>query len=269
MSEALQVAEMLPVAELHAVTDMTRRHVALLPPGWKAESLAGMLPPPAPSYREAKVLCHTVDALVGYVARHRTGATSVWMDEPNARVVAVLDDGTEAAPGRRVHTACYAAELAPEFVEWVALTKAPVGQAALIAFIEDHDRHFVEPTGARMRTIANQLEVKKGVSFKNVEREDSAAADVSLVYETQTTELQSVKCPQSLRIRIPVFRQGAVYEIECRLRFDLQEGRLLFHLRMPEQAKIREMAWSQVAAELRERLAAGEPVVPVLEGRME
>ncbi len=270
--EALEIAKLLPVARIGMAEDTlgNQTPVALMPPGWRSEALGPLLPPKAPTFRVATPALQTVAAFVGYVARHATASTTVWVDAKNQLLTAVLDDGTLEVPGRRVHVAKYKAELSPEFLEWTALAAKPVGQAAFIEFIEDHDRHFVNPTGARMRTVANMLEVKRGVQFKNVQREDSAAADVSLVYETTTTELNEIKCPQFLTIKIPIFRDGEKYEIDARLRFDLKDGGLVFQLKLPEVAKMLENAWQAVVGELQDRLVGieGGPVekVPVFAG---
>ena len=113
----------------------------------------------------------------------------------------------------------------------------------------------------------NQLEVKKGSTFKNVVREDTAAGDVSLCYETTTTEQGEVKCPTTLRIRIPIFESGAKYELEARLRYELKEGALLFHLRLPERARMLEQAWLTEVGALVAMLEEKGLSVPVMEGQ--
>lgn len=251
-------------ARIESLADGTP--VALCPPNWSAQDLSKYLPKREPTFREGTVQLHDLESFAAYVARHSTESTVVYAehsDNGGGKIVAVIDDGAPKTPGRRVDRAILEISADPRFAAWAHLHGKAINQRGFIDFIEDHDREFLEPGGAHMRTCVNQLEVKKNVTFKNVEREDSAASDVSLIYETDTQQTNELKFPQNIIISVPIMRNCAAVPIHARIRYKVEDGKVTFTVKLESLYVLLEVAWSAVIQELRKLLEK----IPVLQGK--
>ena len=228
--------------------------VALLPEGWSALSLGHLLPSKLPEFRTRIAKLHDITSFVAYVNRHATPSTVIYYthgEEGRGVITAVLDDGNSQEITRRADRAEVAIMPDPRFTKWQSTARSPISQKAFIEFIEDHDRDFANPSGAKMRSLANGLEVKKLTHFKSVEKGDTAAADVSLIYETETKEQGEVKFPPRIQILIPIIQFGPSVLIDVAIRFRLEEGKLVFTMRMENMAGIIQDQWDALFTELR------------------
>lgn len=227
--------------------------VALLPQGWSVDSLRDHLPTPMPEFRSRDAKLHDLPSFAAYVSRHITPSTVIyysWTDDGKGTIIAVLDDGDSQEITRRVDRAEVTLAPDPRFIKWHYMARAPISQKLFIEFIEDHDRDFANPSGSKMRSLANGLEVKKLTHFKSVEKGDTAAADVSLIYETETKEQGEVKFPPRIQIIVPVLQFCPAVVIDVGIRFRLDEGKLVFLLRLENVAAIIQAQWDSVFKEL-------------------
>lgn len=238
--------------------------VAVVPEGWSTTDLSRFFPPRAPTYRQGQVQMLDTDSLIAYANRHAAESSAIYAEqsETGGKVVLVLDDGAPRQPGRRVDRAVLEVHLDERFKQWLAIEGKSIPQRTFMEFVENHDREFASPNGAAMRTYVNGLNVKKTVRFKNVEV-DSAANDVSLIYETETLEQGEIAFPQYITIKVPVLRHTAPVKIEARVRFDVEEGRVSFRVRLESLHPLLQAAWDNVINELRNAL----PDMAVLNGR--
>lgn len=232
--------------------------VVVHPAGWTAASIEKWVPPRPPAFRFANVEMSSVISLVDYLARFGGPASTIYMDPDAHAIVSVLDDGDGKTTGRRVDRVSYAAEFDEAFEAWSKACAQPMGRADFVRFVEDNDRHFITPNGATMRTLVKQLDILRTVEFRQLERDDTAANDVTLHYQTTTQEKGDVKLPGDIKIGIPVFAQLRPFQIDLRFRYDLDNGRLLFYLRMPERTRIIDGAWQAVTTELEQLLSKTE-----------
>lgn len=249
--ELLRAVE--PKAEL--LTLANGLPVALLPSGWTASGLTNMVPPRPPEFRRAAVNLQCVGSFVDYVKRFGGEDTVIYIDAEKFSMEVVIDDGTRKTPGRRVNRATYQTVLDERFVDWSNWCKKDwIPRKTFIEFLEDHDSDFLTPSGGEMKTLAKNLDVKRSTEFLAVERDDSAANDMNLVFKTETTENGQMKLPRELVIALPIFRQGQRWQIPVRLKFDINETGLCFRMRMHERQRLIDNAWQAVANDLAQQL---------------
>lgn len=267
LSEAMTDAITSP-ARIEYVSDDTSERIAalaLLPPGWTRLKLDDLFPKAPPLFREGNVQFHDLASFGAYVSRHATGSSVIFAaagDNGGGTITAVLDDGAATLPGRRVDRVTVQMRPDPRFAAWVAVLGKAIPQRQFIDFIREHDREFVAPSGAQMRSNVNSLELKKSVSFKHVERE-AGAAGVDLVYTTDTTQANgSVPFPDEFTIRVPLLRFCPPVEITGRILFDVNDGVMSFVLRLDDLHILLESAWQAAITEVMGLV----PAVPVLNG---
>ena len=106
-----------------------------------------------------------------------------------------------------------------------------MGQEEFAAFIEQNAQAVVHPAAADIMNIALKLEGTVGAKFTALR--DLDRADRTLHYE-ETTSTGDVVVPRLIVIRVPIFENGPLHEIEVRLGFKIQpSGAALFWLRAP------------------------------------
>lgn len=267
-TSALPLVE-APRPEIYKLETSDRDTVpyAVLPPGFKIESLEALNGKHRPRFREGTAKLHNIAALRAYIDRFACPRCPVvYVDISSHTITAILDDDSymDSREGsRRVDRAVVSISLDERFQQWKAFCAKRQTQRELIRFIDLNESHFRQPDGAAMRTLAAQLQVKKEMSFTNVEQMTGAARDVVLEYKTSTTERNEIKFPSLITIRIPIFAHQEKGEIPVKILFDLEEGQLFFTLRIPDENAIVEAAWEALVEELRAAMPEG---LLILEG---
>lgn len=254
-SEDLTDAILMP-AQIQTVTHEGREiPVALLPPNWTEKRLDGLFPKPAPTFREGNIRLDDLASFCQYVNRHATAATVIYATQATngggGTITAVLDDGEPLQPGRRVDRAHITLQADPRFSAWLAILGKAIPQKAFIEFIREHDREFVTPSGAQMRSAVNSLELKKSSTFKNVERE-SGAAGVELVYITDTQAQGTLEFPEFFTISVPLLRFCPPVTINGRILFDINDGVMTFCVRLDDLHLLTEEAWKEAIRSVQE-----------------
>ena len=104
-------------------------------------------------------------------------------------------------------------------------------QEEFAAFIEANAAAVIKPAAADIQTIALKLEGT--VSAKFTATRDLDRTDRTLHYE-ETTETGDIVVPRAMLIRVPIFENGPLHEVEVRLGFKIAgNGVALFWLRAP------------------------------------
>lgn len=246
-----------------------------VPPSWTVQDVSKFIGKRPPAYRQGTVQLHDIDGLVGYLSRYAGPETVVYVDSEAQSIIAVLDDGLIASAtdgktsqGRRGDLAYVTMKLDPKFQRWAAFASQPRYQKELIRFIEMNDSNFLKPSGAEMRTLAASLDLKKSTVFKSIEKMNGGARDVTLGYETQTSEVGEIKFPSEIVIKIPVFRHQREGSIPVRVYFELIDNQVQFTLNIPDQNSIIDAAWAQVRKDFTDAMnTANLSAIPVLNGQ--
>lgn len=246
-----------------------------VPPSWTVHDVTKIIGKRPPAYRQGTVQLHDIDGLVGYLMRYSGPETVVYVDSEVQSITAVLDDGLaigsggdKATQGRRCDLAFVTMEQDPKFKRWTAFASQPRYQKELIRFIEMNDSNFLKPSGAEMRTLAASLDLKKSTVFKSIEKMNGGARDVTLGYETQTSEVGEIKFPSEIVIKIPVFRHQREGAIPVRVYFELIDNQIQFTLNIPDSNSIVDAAWEQVRKDFTDAMtAANLAAIPVLNGQ--
>lgn len=178
-----------------------------------------------------------LESLVAYVLRyidkHQTvgfafnNMLGVILDyhTPNAVVAdggAVSASATAAAWGD--HRAVYVFEETPEWTEWLENDGKRIGQIELGEFIEDHVQQIVEPTPASLLKIVEQFTETRTATFVSGVQVQSGAVKLQFMEDARQGEFT---IPPAIKLALKPFKYGPSYEVTAKMRYRIQEGRLV------------------------------------------
>jgi uncharacterized protein YfdQ (DUF2303 family) len=205
----------------------------------------------APERRTGTAKLTDLGSFIAHVRRFADEDSAVFAidDRANPRLVGVLDyhrQGATAAARFGQHRAEYAFPLSDEWKAWTGRIARSFTQSELAQWLEDRILDLLDPSqvGESNRTLAERLGIKLAgpATLTALARDFAVRADVrvaqavvlstgetSVSYD-ETHETQSKKTggklevPGGFVIAIPVFRNGAAYQMLARLRYRLQGG---------------------------------------------
>lgn len=214
----------------------------------------------APQRIDQIVRLNAAEDFIEYHNKFATGASIIFCDLAPAHFVSVLDYHEEPmTPEWCKHLAVYTCPKTVEWSDWLAKSGKPQNQTEFAQFIEDHLPDIVEPTGARMLEIAKTLHAVKGVNFRKAIRLENG--ENQLVYEERIEgsagEKGEFQIPSTFKIGLRLFEGGDGYEIECRLRYRLNDAQLALWYEIVRPHKVHEDAVLGVFKQIKDNMTRG------------
>lgn len=235
------------VASTTAVREFGDEHgVIVAPSGYSVHDISKFLPPP--NRPKEKIALFTLASFVEYVSKFgRAGVSAVFADTTTNEFVAVLDyhDPAEGGRGTGEHIARYTCPLSPEWETWAGERDGKyVAQAEFARFIENNLPDIVAPAPADMLQLALTLQVKKDASYSSDLRLDTGQTQFR--YEETirgTTKAGDLTIPDSFTIAVPVFLGEPRVNVTARLRYRIQEAKLVigYELVRPKHVRLAEI----------------------------
>lgn len=220
--------------------------LVVLPKNMSVESLAPLLDPLAPRPRRKKGRPVFVDApsFQAYVNDHKDMDSHLYVDVEAPAITAVLDHHLrgDSDPGNArwgEHVAGFAPPLDPDWTAWTGRDNELAPQMAFAQFVEDQIPNIVEPDGAELLELVQDLSMRSDLTFKRSERLQSGALNFQLADEVRDKlGREGVELPAELTVSLPIFRRGARITIVAKTRFRLAGGELKlgYHLHRPFEA---------------------------------
>lgn len=209
-------------------------------------------------------------AFVEYVRRLATDQTTIWVDQASwtspPAVTAVLNDhNDEGLPGWRDHRVTLVLRPTPLWSHWVGRDGKLIGQLEFAEHVEDGLTAVVVPAAADMLEIAQTFHAARQVEFSSATRVTNGEVQLRWHEETQAGagRNRSLEIPERFTLMLePWPGSGGAYEVEARLRWRLDSGRLLIGYRLDRVDEV----MRQAALDLRNRLAEDLPDQLVLAG---
>lgn len=235
----------------------SEHQVAIVPTGMKLEDLSRFLPPPPRI--EQKVTLLTVPAFVEYVNRFKRPDSSIFANETTGRYEAVLDyhhsaEASDFPRGDCDHTAGYLCPQSEQWLAWVGQNGKWFEQVAFAEFLETTLRDITEPPGATFLEIALQLQIHKSAEFNSEVNLDNG--QTRFRYEetlrSGNKKAGDIDIPSAFTIDIPVFVDGAVFKVQARFRYRLDEGKLKLGYQLIRHSEVYQSAVKRVTAEVRQ-----------------
>lgn len=175
----------------------------------------------------------TVESFNRYVNEHKDEHSRIYATETPPLVTVVFDEHESQGAARwRQHRAKYFCPLSPEWMAWIKGDQQPMEQVIFAEFLEDNSKDVVVPDSAGIVETALTLSVKKDIQFSNKVNLANGAVQFTYNENLEGKTKGQVEIPQEMRIRIPVFTAGAAVELLARVRWRLNEGKIVFFYKL-------------------------------------
>lgn len=226
---------------------------AFVPEGFQIQSLKSYLSEPERVCQHVTLL--TADDFIGYWKRFKSDSSVVFGDERSATYKAIVDyHGADGSPMWCSHIATYACPKSKEWEVWTGSNGKRMTQAAFAEFIEDNYPDVVKPSHAEMIQVSTSLSAKKSVQFSQATRLDNGQSQ--LVYQEEIkgsveSKAGTMKVPDEFTLRLPVFLGGATYDLNARLRYRIDDGKLQIWYDLHRPHKVVEAATQAVTQTIR------------------
>jgi uncharacterized protein YfdQ (DUF2303 family) len=174
----------------------------------------------------------TTASLAQYLNEHREDGTTVYADEEDFTVTAVINDHGTENPGHRDHRATLSLVQTPACVRWVGAHAKMLSQVDFAQLIEDGLYEIVSPDGATVLEIAQSMQASMGSEFRSANR--LTDGQVRFQY-TETIDAKAgaagdLTIPEIITLQFAPFNGSAPITIEARLRYRMQGGKLTLGL---------------------------------------
>jgi uncharacterized protein YfdQ (DUF2303 family) len=251
------------IGEAKENDDPDGRAYVVIPEGWKIER------PPLvalPERAQGTAKLRDVPSFVAYFNAHKRPDSRIYASLTPARFLAVLDDYAQDK-GDEHHCAAWRewrAEFSiPPSVEWTAWTKAnkkQMSQVEFAEFIQDNAPDVADPPSGSLMEMALNFQSAENGSLVSATR--LANGDTTFAIKTESTIASNIKMPEYLKLSIPVFENGDLYELRARMRYRARDS-LVFWYELERPHKVLEKAfrdaWATIAEDTGCSVLLGTP----------
>ncbi len=223
----------------------------VIPQGQKLQSVKAVLDEfrTEPERKTGTARFHDLASFIAHVNRFKDPDSALFAD-PNPRgpsLTSVLDyhHAGDRPPRFGTHRGVYPFPLSEEWQKWIAKDGETMSQAEFAEFVENriHDvvapatagetaKLFVESLGCHFAPTSKLLELSRGLSMRVEQKVANSqvlqTGEVSMQFTTTHVDEQGapLKVPGAMLLAIPVFRNGAIYQVPARIRYRQREGRI-------------------------------------------
>lgn len=262
-----EIRNLLPQAEvLHTLSDahgVPQRLVLAVPNNQKLENLDLEKFLACPNRIRAKVQVHDLPSLLEYTRRHADDRTVVWVSmDPRTFALSFtvqLDDHAADEPSWRTHSCIYTPRMSEEWTRWLAHNAKQMDQVEFATFLEDNLQDIAPgengPSGTDMLKMALEFEARQDQRIKSHVRLQSGAIQLEYVAQDDEATVNRMQVFDRFAIGIPVFRGGAAWKLDARLRYRVREGKAAFWYELIRSDKTHEAAALGLIDQLRAGLA--------------
>lgn len=227
----------------------------LLPPGWTCQELPRDSNPPRP-HLTAKL--RDAASFVDYFNTHKGPESRIYASLQPARFLAVLDDIDSAADGKgwRQFRADFTVPASREWGVWNGAHGKRMTQLEFAEFLQDNLPDVLVPDGAALLEMALRFEASQAGNFVAAQRLQDGSHD--LQWKADNNASGTVKLPEQVTLRLPVFENTEPVDMQARLRYRLDSGRLTIWFELVRPHKVMEAAFRSTWAFIKE--ACGEVI---------
>lgn len=218
--------------------------IAVIPANYSAVAIEKLMEPYLPYPRRLKATQQfaDMDSFLDYVGKFRNESSVIFakaVAEIAPTFKAVLDyhtpsgDESEELPAWCEHTATYAPSFTKEWDNWAANNRRKMSQTDFATFLEENAELVIEPPGAALLELVQDLHAKSNVTCNQLVRLQNGRTKLAYDEEIElkggtTTKAGALEFPAELVAGIAPFDGGSAYRIKARLRYRIENKRLVF-----------------------------------------
>ena len=225
---------------------------------------------PAPSRKKGSAKFTDGDSFLRYVAEHKIAGSTAWCTfDPQTFALsfrAVINDHAAPEAGWRDHIATFTPDMSAEWKTWKSKDATPFAQVAFAEWIEAHAEDIASrdglPTDLQMLAMATNFVAHEDHVLKSSVRLQSGGVRLNYVADADAGTVESMDLFKQFAIGIPVFQGGKPWEIQARLKYRTNSGKVSFLYELIRADRVHENA----ARSLIDQVRAGLADVPLLMG---
>lgn len=187
------------------------------------------------------------------------GITTIFADPNTSCLRAVIDYHEYDDPGRCAHSIRYDVPWSEQWGRWRAIDGKAMSQVDFAEFIEENLQDIVEPEGATFLDLVTGLQAKKRISFESGVRLQDGTNQLTYAEDVEAKGRGNLLVPSEFAIGAPIFFGGESYRVRCLLRYRIDEGRLIFIIKIHRRQFIEQTAFQHICQTVAE--ITGIPVL--------
>lgn len=224
-----------------------------------------------PERAKGVVEAHTLDSFIELTRRFQLPESALFANDTKPTVQAVLNFSEKTAPRFNDHRVIYSFATSDEWQAWGAKDGEKMSQTEFAEFVEDHiadvvgtpaqgeaAKEYLAKIGGVVATPQRLLELSRGLSMrvaesvKEVRVLQSGETQIAFSSEHQDENGKPMVLPSAFILGIPVFAQGAAYEVVARLRYRRLNNGLVWFFELYRTDRILRHAFTE-ACELAQK----------------
>ena len=183
----------------------------------------------APKQISAHIQLHTAQSFIDYVNDFCDANSAIFVDEENAKFVAVLDYHKNTTdPRHGNHTATFTCKKTDEWSVWMKHDGDKMSQEEFALFIEDNADEITAPNSAEMLEIALTIKANTTCEFRQSQRLDNGQIQLTYyeVIDGRAGASGQLEIPQEIQIAMQPFQGSPTYTRKARFRYRINSGKL-------------------------------------------
>lgn len=187
-------------------------------------------------------------SLIAYVNRFKGDGdkTTIFADYTGPKIKACIDYHEKGRPDYLHHDVTFVPPWSEQWARWRNIDGKAMSQIDFAEFIEENMADVVEPVGAVFLDLVTGLQAKKKVSFESGIRLHDGTNQLTYNEEVEAKGRNTMTIPAEFAIGVPVFFQGEAYKIRCLLRYRIDDGRLLFTIKINRRLFAEQSAFADI-----------------------
>lgn len=216
---------------------------------------------PRPRRVSGKAIVRDPVSFLNYYDKHSEGElrSEVWADRESSTITAVFDaPGTagtseEHRPGWSEHTAQLKLRHTIAWEAWKNSDGKLLPQAQFAELIEDRAVDIVEPQSATMLEIAQSFQATRKVDFESGQRLSDGELKFQYKEEVNSTagKKGDLTIPEIFVLGLKPYEDGKAYRVKARLRWRIQDSRLVIGYKLERPEDILEDAFNEIVTEVK------------------
>ncbi len=232
------------ISQVHNTIVSGAKPHLVLPEGFKATDLEHLLPAPVRTKHSPKF--NEPESFIRYVKEFSKPGTKIYASEKAKTFTGTIDHDTPDTTAWREHRPELHLTLTPEWEAWIGANKRPFGQVEFAEFIEERAKEITTPTSAAMTEVALTLNARRDIGIKSAHRLDNGAMAIVYDESIRATTDGNVEIPTQFKITISPFKGLQPFELNCFLRYRLNDKSLSFHYSIQFWEKAVEQAFKDI-----------------------
>ncbi|WP_305968312.1 MULTISPECIES: DUF2303 family protein [unclassified Mameliella] len=263
MSENATLFEFIAGESAHDHFDASARgQFAMVPEGWKVDSLEKLQE--TPNRIKACPVFRNTASLTAYINRFADAGVAVVESSAGRRqITAKLDyHRVDKTPGWSDWTPTFQAQFDPRYARWRNISGSPMTQKRAGEFLEERAVDVMEPDPATIMDMVMQFDALKKVTFRQSTRLHDGQRQFH--YQEENEARGAVTLPERIKIRTPVFEGMEPDVLVVRLRYNIDDGKLVFTFEIHDMEQVEDRAFQRCEDAVRVEISDSIPIYSVI-----